>query len=101
MVDFSCTVGISPLGFGVCLCFSVAVSIKTSVEITKSEHSSCDYSEFIINLWKVMCSLFMKEKMVMLAKQINDLGTCVPYVPFLKASGVGTVQYCISPKYEQ
>jgi len=47
-----------------------------------------------------MYALFMKEKMVMLAKQINDLGTCVPYVP-LKTNGVGTVQYCISPEYEQ
>jgi len=27
----------------------------------------------------------------MLAKQINDLGTCVPYVPFLKTNDVGTV----------
>jgi len=24
----------------------------------------------------------MKEKVLMLAKQISDLGTCVPYVPF-------------------
>jgi len=33
----------------------------------------------------------MKEKVVMLAKQINDLGMCVPYMPFLKTSGVATV----------
>jgi len=32
MVDFSCAVGISPLGFGV-YDFSVVVSIKTSVEL--------------------------------------------------------------------
>lgn len=38
-----------------------------------------------------MCALFMKEKVVMLAKQINNLETCVPYVPFLKTNGVGTV----------
>lgn len=81
--------------------FSVVVSIKTGVEITKSEHNSCNYSELIINLWQVMYGLFMKEKMVMLANQINDLGTCVPYVPLLKTNGVGTVQYCISPEYKQ
>jgi hypothetical protein len=33
----------------------------------------------------------MKEKVVMLAKQIDDLGPCLPYVPFLKTNGVGTV----------
>jgi hypothetical protein len=69
----------------------VVVSIKTNVYITKSEHSSCDYSELIINLWKVMCAFFMKEKVVMLAKQINDLGTRVPYMPFLKTNGVASV----------
>lgn len=38
-----------------------------------------------------MCALFMKEKMVMPVKQINDLGTRVPYMPFLKTNSVGTV----------
>jgi hypothetical protein len=38
-----------------------------------------------------MCALFMKEKVEMLAEQINDLGMCVHYVPFLKTNGVGTV----------
>lgn len=38
-----------------------------------------------------MCALFVKEKVVMLAKQINDLGTCVPYMPFLKTNGVAAV----------
>jgi hypothetical protein len=33
----------------------------------------------------------MKEKVVMLAKQINDLGACVPYMPFLKTYGVASV----------
>jgi hypothetical protein len=60
-----------------------------------------------------MCALFMKEKVLMLAKQISGLGTCVPYVPFrtcvpyvpfrtyvtymlfLKTNGVRTVWYCV------
>jgi hypothetical protein len=43
----------------------------------------------------------MKEKVVMLAKQIDDLGTCVPCMPFLMTNGVGTVYYCIAPEDEQ
>jgi hypothetical protein len=70
----------------------------------------------------------MKEKVLMLAKQISDLGTCVPYVPFrtcvpnvpfrtcvpyvpfrtyvpymlfLKTNGVGTFWYCVPPEFEQ
>jgi hypothetical protein len=57
----------------------------------KSDRSSCNYSELVINLWKVICAFIMKDKVVMLAKQIDDLGLYLAYMPFLKTNGVRTV----------